>query len=511
MKPSERDTVIIYFPDTGGHNFTPPYELLFQYEALKSLPVKVILVDHRTNDLKEILNQHHQTTLLVVISTIIKYTSITISKQYDDGILASEYIHVNYSLPVLWTGLAPTILDLLLSPFTDYILKANSERALLQLVKAFLERSTFDNIENLGYKNDDKMMIQNTVVPYDAFEHFGNFDLSVLDIRKYIHNQTFDYVATTGCINKCSFCTVPLIYSQKCFHNAIHVVANHLSTLTDKYKEIRIIHFRDDNFMAQKNFVFSLFELLQQKDVHFLWSAQTSINVLTTYKDEELIWLHQQGCTNISIGIESGDPYILKKVTKSKTDINKSIQSIKKLLQASISPSLTSIISFPYNNGRDFRKTLKVLMKIKLLYPKLSLYCTVFHPIPKTEIFNELFPSEALTIKSSDYNNWTTDKERLILKKFEQLYFTFCDRFFYKSLPHETGKKIRVLNILLYPFIRFRFFLGSTHFLWEYNIASKRLKAIQKEYGLPEDKESSCIGIRHLNTNYGYNVVKIDK
>lgn len=303
-----------------------------------------------------------------------------------------------------------------------------------------------------------------------------------------------------------------MIYEQMWDHNSIENIASHLQIILKSSQLIQTIHFRDDNFLVNKSFIFKLFQTFEDRGLHFSWSAQTSINVLKKYTDEELTILKKSGCTNISIGIESGDEFILQKVTKSKTNLNAGIDAIKKLIEAEIAPSVTSIISFPYNNGRDFNKTLKYLMKIKLLYPGLSLYCTMFQPIPKSEIYKELFsereaPDEVMTL-----NTWTSKKKIDTLKKFENFYFTFINRNFFKIIPSENGKKLKWINKLFYPFILLRFKLGYTGFLWEYFLVKKRIERIKSQNYFSGENEISRSGIRHLNSNFdfGYKTEKLN-
>ncbi|MDA3818944.1 MAG: hypothetical protein PF590_00505, partial [Candidatus Delongbacteria bacterium] len=52
--------------------------------------------------------------------------------------------------------------------------------------------------------------------------------------------------------------------------------------------------------------------------------------------------------------------------------------------------------------------------------------------------------------------------------------------------------------------IKLRFHLGYTNFLWEYAIASRKIKKVQEKYGIKEDTEFSKVGIRHLTAKFGY-------
>ena len=221
MSVSNKDVVVIYFPDTWGHNFTPPYEMLFQYEALKLLPIKIILVDYRVDNLNEVIETNHERIFLVVISTIIKYTSITISKQYEDGLKVSEELYSKYKIPIAWTGLAATIMSkqLLSYPFVNFVLKGNGEDTLYHLVNFFINQTALNSISNLDYKADGVTKISKEFLLQNSFIKYGNFDISKLNISKFIHNNSFDYIATIGCVNQCGFCSVPAIFSQKWFNN----------------------------------------------------------------------------------------------------------------------------------------------------------------------------------------------------------------------------------------------------------------------------------------------------
>jgi radical SAM superfamily enzyme YgiQ (UPF0313 family) len=263
--------------------------------------------------------------------------------------------------------------------------------------------------------------------------------------------------------------------------------------------------------MGNKRFVIEIAKEFIKNNLDIRWSAQTSVNLLKVFSINELKLLKKSGCANISFGIESGDSYILNKIVKQKTSITESLKALKILSDADISPSVTSIISFPFNNNRDVKKTLKLLMKIKLIYPNLSIYSTFWIPIPKTKLFNEI--QEQL-----DFNNgieylirhkatpWTSEHTIKKIKIFEQYYFSFSDPLFYKKVPKKISKKIHIINVLTYPLIRLRFRIKCTSFLFDGLIILKYIEKIKKRYCIQEDKLITNAGVRHLtsNQNFGY-------
>lgn len=495
-----KDKILIYFPDTGGYNLTPPYEVLFQLNALVKFKEKIIIIDARYNSDEKQIKVLLENTAIVIISTIIKYTSITINFQVKDGILFSERV-AEAGVPVIWTGMAACLLDenIKRSCCNDIILKSTYEGDLIKIINKTLNVSESKQLASITNNVNNQKILRPS-----SFEDFGDFSFKNINVSNYIHNNTFDYIASTGCINSCSFCSVPAIYKQHWTHNKVEHIVTHLKDILTNNENIKVIHFRDDNFTINKSFIFSLFEKLDSEKIKFLWSCQTSVNVLRTYKDEELVRLYNYGCRNISLGIESGDDFILEKTTKSKTSKIKAIELINRLKDSGITISVTSIISFHYNQGRDYIKTLRFLMKLKLLHPQLSMYCTVFQPIPGTEIFKEIFNDQKYSLELLENNTWTSKQRKAKLKKYESFYFIFDNKNFYKQLPTKYASKLKLINIFFSPLIKLRFRLGVTGFLWEYALTSWIIKKVKNEYGIKTDSTLSDVGIRHLTSNYEY-------
>lgn len=143
-------------------------------------------------------------------------------------------------------------------------------------------------------------------------------------------------------------------------------------------------------------------------------------------------------------------------------------------------------------------------MKLKLLYPQLSMYCTVFQPIPGTEIFNEIFKNKNYSLEPLANNTWTSKRKKRILKKYESFYFVFDNKNFYKQLPKELSKKIKPINRFFSPLIKLRFRLAFIGFLWEYALLKNKLSTIKLKFGINTDTSLSEIGIRHLTSNFDY-------
>lgn len=118
-----------------------------------------------------------------------------------------------------------------------------------------------------------------------------------------------------GCRMKCTFCGL----SQ--YRGSNKVCEYPDKTLFDEIqylnKERGIKHFSwlDEDLLAGKEEVKEILRRIIEEKLDITWSAPTGL--ITAYIDEELLDLAvQSGCTGFRVGIESGNPEVLKRIKK---------------------------------------------------------------------------------------------------------------------------------------------------------------------------------------------------
>lgn len=75
----------------------------------------------------------------------------------------------------------------------------------------------------------------------------------------------------------------------------------------------RNFKFEDDFFTSDKDFVAAVCNLIIEEDLDIKWGCQTGVNFVA---DAMIRKMKSAGCEMVTIGIESGDGEILKKIKK---------------------------------------------------------------------------------------------------------------------------------------------------------------------------------------------------
>ena len=142
-------------------------------------------------------------------------------------------------------------------------------------------------------------------------------------------------------------------------------------------------------------------------------------------------------------------------------------------------------------------------MRLKLKFPSLSLYCTIYQPIPGTEIFNEIYRDINTSTDTFSNNIWTTKKEKLKLKKFETFYFIFDNPHFYKLLPDDLAKDLKFINLFFSPLIKLNF-AGILQVMGIF-VGKIKLNKIKQKHGIFNSLFRYWDQTSNLNFNYSFN------
>lgn len=121
--------------------------------------------------------------------------------------------------------------------------------------------------------------------------------------------------ASRGCPHRCTFCASPVLWGREVrFHSPDHVfsMVDRLVTVSGA----KAVAFKDDTFTCNRRLVRDLCRRIIKEGLKFLWSCDTRADSL----DEDLMrMMRLAGCERISLGVESADPGILRRVRKNIT------------------------------------------------------------------------------------------------------------------------------------------------------------------------------------------------
>jgi radical SAM superfamily enzyme YgiQ (UPF0313 family) len=205
----------------------------------------------------------------------------------------------------------------------------------------------------------------------------------------------------------------------------------------------------DDNFAARKDILRGFCYSKIKYNLRFDWTCFT-IRLDLLDKDT-LKLMDESGCHLISVGIESGSQRILNDMNKR---LNLEIVKEKLFLikeKTNIKIMGNFIIGYPTEEEMDIRRTIKFARSL----PLFTVAFFGFHPIPGTQIYDELLAKEEIKINLRKVGS---DRKPYIPKNISSRKFFVLYRWAYISFYCRPKILFKILiNIYSFSQIKFLF------------------------------------------------------
>ncbi len=224
--------------------------------------------------------------------------------------------------------------------------------------------------------------------PPEKIKHLGKWsdpDYSYFDMDFYINylketNQSFEIMASRGCVGDCSFC-YKFMGAGLSFRSA-GTVLDEIEVMMARY-DFRKFYFVDENFLQNKSFFYEFLNEKQRRKLAFSFIAQGRIDAV----DGELCKAGSKGgLICISTGIESASQKTLDRINK-KTKIEEIEDKIKLMHDYNIEVAANFIIGFPWDTEDDYEAMINFIVRNRLeRKAKISYLC----PLPGTRIYMDL-------------------------------------------------------------------------------------------------------------------------
>jgi len=211
---------------------------------------------------------------------------------------------------------------------------------------------------------------------------WDGFPLSNYSYRPGLTRKNFITVQSSrGCVYGCDFCPYMVSQGQKMRFRPLAAVEEEIRLLVKRYG-VRSVLFRDILFTADHQRTMELCDRLIRLGVPVEWACETNLEGL----DDALIdKMHKSGMCVINLGIESGNPEVLKKSGKRGSDAANLSQTIRSLHKRRIKVQAFYMLGLWNDTPESMRQTV-------ILSHKLNTFSAQFciaTPFPGTRFFED--------------------------------------------------------------------------------------------------------------------------
>lgn len=378
-------------------------------------------------------------------------------------------------------------------PEVDIVCVGEGERTIVELVRAMEQDTPLGDVTGICYRDADGKIVRNPDRPLTM-----DLDSLQFPARKVLDNSIYrplpisfkrspvtSMITSRGCpYGNCSFCFEAGNHAFKFRrHSPEYVIREIEETIIPK--GIREIHFWDDIFLINKEWIARFTELMKPLDLTWScygWPRNVNREMLRQVADA--------GCWAVFYGFESGDQDLLDIIDK-KTTLEDSRLAAKWTHEAGMATRASFMLALPGETPELARKTVDFAIELD---------CTMaqFHPtFPESgtrlyelasregQILTEFQGRMKAAYIPAGYKD-AEEVERTVRQAYRRFYFR--PGFFWKHL-----KRIRGWEDIRHYFNGVRFVLGLLASRRESGKQEKPLRQVCHVEGLPSSEKTTAL------------------
>jgi radical SAM superfamily enzyme YgiQ (UPF0313 family) len=233
----------------------------------------------------------------------------------------------------------------------DNVIQGDGEQAIIDLLSGQLDQ--------VNFKSDvDKINLEQL-----PFVDFDDYDLSTYE---YVNEPTIPITGSKGCVRKCTFCDIPVLWPKFKFRSGDHI-AKEMIYLYQRY-EVKKFYMSDSlvngSLLAFKDFITTLADHnTKNTDAAIKWVGQYITRPRSKNQDDNYYQLlKQSGGEGLTIGVESGSDAVREHMKKqfSTADIDHEIAQFDRY---GIVCVLLFFSCYPTETWQDFMDTVRMFVR----------------------------------------------------------------------------------------------------------------------------------------------------
>lgn len=376
--------VLLIFPDIGSfHSLqyhpglasisgmlkTHGYDVQFEYVSSKSDFDQVL--DHVKKYRPEIIGFTSVETQFIYVKTL-----SNLIKEIHNCVIVCGGVY---------TTLFPEVIENTES--LDAIIRGEGEYPFLELVRSVEKIQPFFHINNLAYV--DKTTKKITINPLNPLitnlDELPFPDRSIFNFQQVIDkHQLVYFMFNRGCPYRCTYCcnhALARAYGMEVNKMRFRSVKSCMDEIRDvlsHYKFKGMLFFGDDLFIHNKKWLDEFLDAYKKEfSLPFMCEIRCNLVSPDLYKK-----LRNAGCTNVTMGIESGNDFIRNNVMKRGMSKEQIFNAFSWAHQEGIVTTSTCVIGLPFETSEMIDETADICAKTYVRFPGVN----IFYPYKGTDL-----------------------------------------------------------------------------------------------------------------------------
>lgn len=391
--------VVIYVPcfDRHAPRYIVNYGALAVASALQRSSIDVRYVDGSSGSLREICSR-----LAVELEGCAYFGVSAFTAQVHEAMEVCQFVRsIRPDLPIVWGGIHASLLpeETARDPLVDYVCVGEGDYAAVELFEQFSSgQPDMQKVHNLVYETDGEI-VRTPIAPFFDMTEYERFGWELLDVERYVVHNEYDgggvpslgIPVARSCPHRCAFCVNVALkdygYTTYRRRNPEQVEAE-LTYLKDRL-DIGFSFLRDEVSFVDIEFNRQIAHIFDRQGVK--WGANVRANYFTPKRvtEEYLKEMRALGMQNACIGIESGNPRVLKEVVHKDITIEQIFHAVTCLKNADVRPFFSYILGFPTETEKEAQDTVDLAHRLKKMAPRsVNTGISLLRPYPGAPVYD---------------------------------------------------------------------------------------------------------------------------
>jgi radical SAM superfamily enzyme YgiQ (UPF0313 family) len=383
--PAPRRKVLLYNPRAVF--YTMPLALVAIGSELDPARYEVIIVDGRIDpDPEKTLARHLPEAVCLGVTVL---TGAPIA----DALRVSRAAKLACpGVPVVWGGWHPSMFgrECLRESCVDITVQAQGEATFAEIVKRLGEGRDLEGCPGCMFRRADGTVHANPPRALLPLDRFRPHDYSLIPVERYYAlkgKRQLDYISSQGCNFRCAFCSDPFVYGRKWVGIDPTSMVAKLRALWEQYR-FDDLNFQDETFFTKRERVRVMAQQIVDSGLRFTWAATMRADQGVRLPDEVWELCTRSGMRRLLVGVESGDPEMLKYIKKD-VDLDEVFHTAGKMRDLGIAGNFPFIVGFPEETDDSVAKTIEVAKRLRSMSDAFETPIFYFKPYPGSAIVTD--------------------------------------------------------------------------------------------------------------------------
>tara|TARA_B100000508_G_scaffold124136_1_gene107266 strand:+ start:8205 stop:9569 length:1365 start_codon:yes stop_codon:yes gene_type:complete len=365
-----------------------PLALLALGSNLDNDSYDVIIVDGRIDpNAKQAIKNHIKDAICFGVTVLT-------GKPIKDALEMTQWVKsIDPELTTIWggwhTSLFPT--ETLEDEKTiDITVQGQGEETFQELVAALDNKTSLDNIKGICFRKEDSI-VKNPGRLLRDMNTLNRINYDLIDVEAYFTKKgkrQFDYISSTGCYFRCTFCADPFVFGRNYSAVDPERMGEEFEYYKSKY-QFDEINFQDETLFTYPKRIRKMANEFLDRNLNVLWSGTMRADQAHRMTDEDFALVKKSGLKRVLIGVESGSQEMMDWLKKD-IKLEYVFEAAERCAKFDVGVIFPFIVGFPNETQKSLDATISVVKQLNAISPKFETPIFYFKPYPGSQITSEV-------------------------------------------------------------------------------------------------------------------------